>query len=137
MQVEEIRLDEMGVEELERLKEAIEKELEKRRARDDGMVWVELETDGWFDRRKHGNAYVAIVKRGEDGKIQREFIEWTDRVWDSKHKYYKARWVFKAPVGAKIEARLTDGSWKNDYKSYFIVKEDGLEEVSREDVLGL
>lgn len=81
-----------------------------------------LETCTSFDSRKHGHAYLAKVVFAEN-KAQREFLEHDGRQWDSKRKSYYTTFTFEAKVGDCFEARLDDGSWKNDYKEWFVVVE--------------
>lgn len=88
-------------------------------SRKDGKKFI-LETYGEFDPRKHGHAYLAKLNF-KDGKIEREFIGCNGKQWDGKHKLYSASWTFVAKEGDKFEGRLSDGSWKNDSKDYYIV----------------
>jgi hypothetical protein len=97
-------------------------------------VRVILETEGWFDKRKHGHAYVALLEVKE-GKVTRNFLRPARRIWDSRRKSYMARWEFDAPVGARIEARLDEGSWKNERRSYFEVTPQGLKAINRLEAL--
>jgi len=128
-------LKEMTVDELRELIALAEERIRELTA---GKVRCFFETHRDYDPRKHGHAYVAIVKgRGADGKIIREFLNNCQRVYDSKHKYYTARWEVDLPVGTKIEARLEEGSWKNERRSYYIITEEGPEEVDRKEVLGI
>ena len=98
------------------------------------MVRVNLKTDGYFDPRKQGHAYVAIIRRDESGKVRRDFINNVNRVWDRKRKRYIAEWEFDVQVGTVIEARLS-ASWRNDYRCYYAVEEDGLKAISKEEAL--
>jgi hypothetical protein len=116
--------------ELESIVEKVESEQQNRKQ----GIQCELKTDENFDHRKHGHAYVARIDK-VNGKITRDFIDRTNIKYDSKRKYYQAQWLFEAKEGDKFEARLTDGSWKNDYKSYFVVKNGELVESSSDEVL--
>ncbi len=129
-------LKEMTLDELMELQEAVAKEIQTRKLTEQKLVSVKFETCDYFDPRKHGGAYVAIVKN-ENGKVNRLFLDVTNKVYDSKRKTYKAIWIADLPVGTKIEARLNDGSWKNEDRDYFIVTETGIEASSRKEVLGL
>lgn len=129
-------LSEMNFSELQELQKLISEEIQKRKLAEQKIVSVSFETCDYFDPRKHGGAYVAIVTN-TNGKIERQFIELTNRTYDSKRKTYKAIWNVELPVGTKIEARLNDGSWKNEDRDYYEVTENGLEEVSRSIVLGI
>ena len=78
-----------------------------------------------IDPRKNGHAYMARLSFA-DGKASREFIDCNGKNWDSKHKYYDTSFTFRAKEGDKFEARLDDGSWKNDSKVwYMVVKNEG------------
>lgn len=125
----------LSKEELEQLTEQIRIEL-KSREEHAQLVHIVLDTDGYYDSRKHGGAYAAVIT-SESGKTKRDFIERTSIAYDSKHKYYKARFEADLPVGAKIEARLSDGSWKNESRSYYVVEENGLRDATRAEVLGI
>ena len=129
------RLKSMTQEELEGLLLAVQEELARRKPAD--LVAVRLETEGWFDPRKHGHAYVAFIKRNEAGKIEREFVNRTNIVYDRKGRAYKAEWIFEAPIGAVLEARLYEGSWKNECRGYYRVTKDGLVDITQEEALGL
>lgn len=117
--LEEIKeqVKDLSEEELNELLEFIKKIKDEKAEK----VILKLETDGWFDRRKHGSAYVAKLSL-RDGKIEREFIPFTFREWDTKGKYYRAEWEIEVKDGEVYEARLTDGSWKNDYKEWFVIE---------------
>ena len=88
-------------------------------------VTVTLATCSSFDSRKHGHAYVASLTMGEGRKIDRVFIAGSSRRWDSKRKYYSQDWEFPATIGTVLECRLNDGSWKNDYREWYVVESDG------------
>ena len=102
------------------------------------LVSCVFETNACFDARKHGGPYVAVIEGIDtDGKIIRKVANNKTTVWDSKHKYSTSRWIIDLPIGTKIEARLRDGSWKNEHRSYFIVTESGLQDSDRKTVMGL
>ena len=92
-------------------------------------VEVVLET-GLYDPRKHGHAYVAIL-RCKNGKLEREFVKRAATVRGRKGYHYIAVWRFKARVGEVLEARINPGSWRNEYRDYFLVTENGLVSLSR------
>lgn len=89
-----------------------------------------LRTCDAFDSRKHGHAYVAILSK-LDGKLTREWIDNSGKLWDRKHKYYSTTFEFDAPDGTVLEARLTDGSWANDYREWYVVSDGALKEVEQ------
>lgn len=132
----DINLTELTLDELKALSAAVAEEMERRLRAGEG-VEVVLETDGWYDPRKNGPAYVAIIRDKPGGGIEREFMDPVQKVYDSKRRSYRARWVFRAVPGTRIEARIRAGSWKNEYRSYYIVTFDGVREASRAEVLGL
>ena len=98
-------------------------------------IRIEIETDDHYNPDKLGHAYLAVVTI-TDTKINREFVNWTNRIWDSKHKTYKANWITYLPVDTKLEGRLGLGK-KDEIKTYFIVTEEGYEERPRQEILGL
>jgi len=90
---------------------------EKRRAE----KTFEFEFEATNDPRK-GVPYVArlFVK---DGKIQREFFN-LDKVYGKKEVTVSGK--YRAKPGDIIEIRW-GGSWKNDYRAWFLIDEDGKE----------
>lgn len=101
---------------------------QQRRRAQRGLCPVRLETVPAFDPRKHGHAYVAVLVPRSNGKIDREFLDGDARQWDTKRKYYFRAWNVTVPAGTVLEARLNDGSWKNDYRDWYRVDpaaEDG------------
>ncbi len=71
------------------------------------------------DPRK-GTPYVAkLVYR--NGKLEREFFP-MDRVFGNKTVTVKGK--YRAKAGEIIERRI-GGSWKNDYRYWFLVTPDG------------
>jgi hypothetical protein len=84
----------------------------------------EFETDQAFESRKHGHAYVARLFFDTDTeKINREFLESMGRTWNGKQYYYE-KWFVELTENDVIEARLTDGSWKNDYRYWYQICND-------------
>ncbi len=124
------QLKAMPDEELKALQALISDELASRKE----TVTVELEAKD-FDSRKHGQAYVAILTYDDDGRVQRRFVEHLNRHYDGKRKYYDANWRFEAKVGTVLEARLSDGSWKNDYRQYFVVESDNIRSVDYDEAV--
>lgn len=127
-------LSEMSIDELRALQSALQVEVSTRTA---DLVHCTFETNRSYDPRKHGHAYVATINKDESGRPLRGFLNNAQRAYDSKHKYYDARWEADLAIGTKVEARLDEGSWKNESRSYFIVQPDGLHEVTRQAVLGI
>lgn len=106
---------------------------EKKKA--NGKVSLVIETQVWCSPREHGHFYVAEITR-ENGKIKRNFISGFKRIYDNEHYKYKVRWTFDGYEGMKLEARLS-GSWKNDYRRYYIVRKGKLVGAERKEVLGI
>ncbi len=119
----EIDLSGMNLKELEDLKQKIEEEIKKRFAEDKQVkIYFETETDP----RKHGKPYVARLSI-KDGKLQRDFINNFTHSWGNNSITVSG--YFFATVGDIYEIRW-GGSWKNEYRSWYICKEDGLYEVA-------
>lgn len=77
------------------------------------------EFDHTSDKRKRGICYAARIKGiGEDGKLIREFID-LDRDYDKND--CRVYGTFEITEGEIIEMR-TGGSWKNDYRDFYICK---------------
>jgi len=123
------QIKELGIEELKELKNFVNTLIEEKK---EGKVF-RLETINNFDARKHGHAYVAKLCVDENGKVDRKFFNMQDRIYDSKRKYYQATWEIELKEGDIIEARLDDGSWKNDYRNWFIVENGELKEISQKE----
>lgn len=79
----------------------------------------EFEFSATCDPRK-GKPYVARLY-WEDGKIQRSFYDMS-RQWGKKEITVSG--TYKARVGDIVESR-SGGSWKNDYRSWYLVAENG------------
>lgn len=78
------------------------------------------------DKRK-GFPYAAkLVWDTAEGKITRKFFE-LSRIYGKKEVTVSGD--FEAEVGDIIEQR-EGGSWKNDYRYWYIVRKDGLEKVA-------
>jgi hypothetical protein len=79
----------------------------------------EFEFSATSDPRK-GKPYVARLY-WQDGKLQRSFYD-LNRQWGKKEITVSG--TYKARVGDIIEQR-SGGSWKNDYRSWYLVTEEG------------
>ena len=79
----------------------------------------EFEFSATSDPRK-GKPYVARLY-WQDGKLQRDFYD-LNRQWGKKEITVSGTYTAKA--GDIIEQR-SGGSWKNDYRSWYLVTEDG------------
>src|SRR5690606_33661882 len=79
----------------------------------------EFEFSATCDPRK-GKPYVARLY-WQDGKIQRSFYDMS-RQWGKKEITVSG--TYKAKAGDIIEIR-SGGSWKNDYRAWYLVTADG------------
>lgn len=79
----------------------------------------EFEFSATSDPRK-GKPYVARLY-WEDGKLQRSFYD-LNRQWGKKEITVSG--TYRAKAGDIIESR-SGGSWKNDYRSWYLVTEEG------------
>lgn len=109
----------------------------RRPARKRTTVPVILETCESFDSRKHGHAYVALLHYVPGKGITREFINGENRVWSSSRKYYSQRFRFQAREGDVFEARLDDGSWKNDSRDYITIDGGDVKKISQREAFSL
>ncbi len=112
-----INLKEMTIQELEELIAEASKVLAEKK-RDESKEF-EFEFSATNDPRK-GIPYVARLY-WQDGKLQRDFYE-LNRQWGKK--VVTVSGTYKARVGDIIEQR-SGGSWKNDYRAWFLVTENG------------
>ena len=111
-----MELKEMTIRELEELISEANKVLaEKKRSETEEF---EFEFSATSDPRK-GTPYVARLYW--DGKLQRSFFD-LSRQWGKKEVTVSG--TYKARVGDIIEQR-SGGSWKNDYRAWYLVTEDG------------
>ena len=118
-------LKNMSIEELERLiTEANRVLTEKKRALTNEF---EFEFSATNDPRK-GMPYVARLY-WEDGKLQREFFD-LHKEWGKKEVTVSGTYTAKA--GDIIERRW-GGSWKNDYRAWYLVTADG-EQITVADI---
>jgi hypothetical protein len=112
-----MKLKEMTIQELEELiAEAHRILTEKKRSTSEEF---EFEFSATSDPRK-GKPYVARLY-WEDGKLQRSFYD-LNRQWGKKEITVSG--TYKARTGDIIEQRI-GGSWKNDYRAWYLVTEDG------------
>lgn len=111
-----MNLKNMTIEELKELISEANKVLaEKKR----GSKEFEFEFSATSDPRK-GKPYVARLY-WQDGKLQRSFYD-MNRQWGKKEITVSGTYTAKA--GDIIEQR-SGGSWKNDYRSWYLVTEEG------------
>jgi hypothetical protein len=87
----------------------------------------EFEFSATNDPRK-GSPYVARLF-WQDGKLQRDFYNLNTQ-WGKKEITVSG--TYKAKAGDIIERR-NGGSWKNDYRAWYLVTEDG-EQVTVADI---
>lgn len=112
-----MELKEMTIQELEELIAEAGKVLaEKKRSESEEF---EFEFSATSDPRK-GKPFVARLY-WEDGKLQRAFFD-LSRQWGKREITVSG--TYKARVGDIIEQR-SGGSWKNDYRAWYLVTEDG------------
>jgi len=112
-----MELKEMTIRELEELIAEAGKVLaEKKRSESEGFTF---EFSATSDPRK-GKPYVARLY-WQDGKLQRSFFD-LNRQWGKKELTVSG--TYKARVGDVIERR-SGGSWKNDYRAWYLITEDG------------
>ena len=112
-----MNLKEMTIQELEELiAEAGKMLAEKKRYESKEF---EFEFSATSDPRK-GKPYVARLY-WQDGKLQRAFFD-LNRQWGKKEITVSG--TYKARAGDIIERR-SGGSWKNDYRAWYLVTEDG------------
>jgi hypothetical protein len=75
------------------------------------------------DSRK-GIPYAAKIKLNDKGNFEREFFD-LDKTYGKKEVTVSGKYF--AEVGDIIEEREA-GSWKNDYRYFYVIKEDGQKE---------
>src|SRR5690606_6094206 len=109
-------LKNMSIEELERLITEANKVLAEKK-RSEAKEYV-FEISATSDLRK-GNTYGA--RRYWDGKLQRSFFN-LNRQWGKNEVTVSGTYTAKA--GDIIERRW-GGSWKNDYRAWYLVTADG------------
>ena len=112
-----MELKEMTIQELEKLiSEANRVLAEKKRSESEEF---EFEFSATSDPRK-GKPYVARLF-WQDGKLQRAFYS-LNRQWGKKEITVSG--TYKARAGDIIERR-SGGSWKNDYRAWYLVTAGG------------
>jgi len=120
-----MELKNMTIQELEKfISEAGKVLAEKKRYESNEF---EFEFSATSDPRK-GKPYVARLY-WEDGKIQRSFYD-LNRQWGKKEITVSG--TYRAKAGDIIEQR-SGGSWKNDYRTWYLVTADG-EQIAVADI---
>lgn len=117
-----INLQNYTKQELIILKKEIEEIINKKNLEIDE---IEFDFEAEADARK-GIPYAAKVFLNEEEKLGREFFKLT-RIFGKKNDVI-VRGKYKAREGEIIELR-TGGSWKNDYRKFYIVKNGILNEI--------
>lgn len=112
-----MNLKEMTIQELEELIAEAGKVLAEKKRYESKEF--EFEFSATCDPRK-GKPYVARLY-WEDGKLQRSFYD-LNRQWGKKEITVSG--TYNARVGDIIESR-SGGSWKNDYRAWYLVTEAG------------
>jgi len=122
---DEMDIEKMSIEELEELQQKVIKKLAELKASNKETFEFNFEFTQ-CDSRK-GTPYAAKLVINDEGKIDREFFE-LDKEYGKKSVSVSG--TYKAKVGDIIEQR-EGGSWKNDYRYWYLVTEDGkLEKVA-------
>lgn len=117
-----MELKEMTIQELEELIRKANKVLAEKRSESEEF---EFEFSATSDPRK-GKPYVARLY-WEDGKLQRSFYD-LNRQWGKNEVTVSGTYTAKA--GDIIERR-SGGSWKNDYRAWYLVTADGEQITNR------
>ena len=112
-----MELKNMTIQELEKLISEANKILTEKKRYESKEF--EFEFSATNDPRK-GMPYVARLY-WEDGKLQREFFD-LHKEWGKKEVTVSG--TYRAKAGDIIEQR-SGGSWKNDYRSWYLVTEEG------------
>lgn len=117
-------LSKLTIEELGELKRLVEKEIEKRKNETSKEYEFDFEYEN--DPRK-GVPYAAkLVWNKENKKIERIFFD-LEKIYGKKNVLVHGK--FKAKEGEIIEIRK-GGSWKNDYRSWYVVHDAQLVKVA-------
>ena len=112
-----IELTQLSVQELENLRDACISEIQSRKPKNT----FEFTFEATNDPRK-GYPYVAkLTGLDTAGKFERVFKE-LDRTYGKKEVTVSG--TYTALAGEILEIR-TGGSWKNDYRDFYLVDEDG------------
>lgn len=120
-----INLNSLSLKELQDLKVEIEKHIQEKKAEENKIFSFNFEATN--DPRK-GVPYIARLY-WEDGKIQRDFMD-LDKIYGKGSVTVSGEYT--ATAGDIIEKR-TGGSWKNDYRDWYYINEDG-EEIHVADI---
>lgn len=112
-----MNLKEMTIQELEELIAEAGKVLAEKKRYESKEF--EFEFSATCDPRK-GTPYVARLY-WQDGKLQRAFYD-LNRQWGKKEITVSG--TYRAKAGDIIEQR-NGGSWKNDYRAWYLVTKDG------------
>jgi len=111
-----INLKNLSNEELEELFSNIKKELEERKPKTEFAFDFEATNDP-----RKGIPYVARLFIDDNGKLQRQFYNMS-KSYGKKEVTISGKYIAKA--GDIIEIR-TGGSWKNDYRAWYYISENG------------
>lgn len=111
-------IDNMNLEELKELQTKVNAKIAEKEQQNKQEFTLEFEAT--TDPRK-GKPYVAKLVI-ENGKIEREFFD-LNRSYGKKEITVSG--TYNVKVGEIIEQR-EGGSWKNDYRYWYLVKEDGI-----------
>ena len=113
-------LEKMSEKELKELAQMVREEIERRERTNAEAFKFYFEASA--DTRKRKNPYVARLYL-QDGKIEREFKE-LERTYGKKEVTVSGHYTARA--GDIIEKRH-GGSWKNEYRYWYLVLPDGKE----------
>ena len=119
-----INLKNLSNEELQELFDSIKKELEERKPKTEFAFDFEATNDP-----RKGIPYVARLFIDDSGKLQRQFFNMSKN-YGRKEVTISGKYTAKA--GDIIEIR-TGGSWKNDYRAWYLVTEEG-EQITVADI---
>jgi len=111
-----INLKKLSNEELEELFNSIKKELEERKPKTEFTFDFEATNDP-----RKGIPYVARLFIDDSGKLQRRFFNMSKN-YGKKEVTISGKYTAK--TGDIIEIR-TGGSWKNDYRAWYYISENG------------
>lgn len=112
-------IEALSLQELQELKVKIESLIQQKKAEESKEFTFQFEATN--DPRK-GKPYVARLY-WSDGKLQREFMDLI-QIWGKKEVTVSGEYTARA--GEIIEKR-TGGSWKNDYRDWYLISDEGEE----------
>lgn len=115
MKLEE--LSGLSVQELEELKSQIDSIIQSKKSAQKEFTF---EFSATADPRKHGKPFAARLYWG-NGRLMREFKELLSTYGK---KEVNVSGTYTAKTGDIIEKR-TGGSWKNDYRAWYFIDENG------------